>query len=291
MDQNADGRPRQTPNDYVAAPSPVNPAQSWTGTFFTPSYTAATLPIIIPGPHLVGVAFGTQAPTNDPLVLNSTTASVDVLFDRNMDPATFTAAQVLRLVGPAGAIGPNGAILASFSITPNPNGTDPDPAHPRRFRINFLNPAGTKPLALTVSGTYSLVLGASIKDQNGNGLDTNLNAGVDTLRDTPIAGTTPITYTSPDVPKSIGSTTAAGIITDSKILVPDNFLFQHVTVEVNINYPRDPDLTIALIAPNGVRVNLVSGAGTIGNTANFTNTVFDDLASTPINSGSPPRVA
>jgi subtilisin-like proprotein convertase family protein len=288
MDQNADGTNGQTPFDYFAAPSPVNAAQSWTGAFFAPSYTPSTLPIIIEGPHLVGVSVAGQPATLDNLVLNSTTTSLDVLFDRNMDPSSFTGAQIVRLVGPAGAIGPNQAVPGSFSVTPNPNGTDPDAAHPRSFRINFLNVAGTKPQPLSINGTYSLVLAATIKDQSGDGLDSNLNAGVDTLRDTPIAGTTPITYNSTDVPKSVGSLSAANVVTDSVINVSDNYLFQHVTVEINVSYPRDPDLTITLIAPNGTRVTLVSGAGTTGNTANFISTVFDDLASTPINSGGPP---
>ena len=222
------------------------------------------------------------------LLLNQTTSILDVTFDRNMDPASFTAAQVLRLVGPAGAIGPNAAIPATFSITPNPLGTDPDPAHPRTFRINILNAAGTAPQPLSVNGTYSLILGSGIDDQHGNGLDTNQNAGVYTLRETPVAGTTPITYNSTDVPKPVGSLSSSGIVTDSKIVITDAFLVQHVTVSVNITYPRDPDLTISLIAPNGLRVTLVSGSGTTGNTANFINTVFDDLASTPINSGGPP---
>jgi subtilisin-like proprotein convertase family protein len=289
MDQNTDGTVGTTPDDYFAAPSPVNPAQSWTGTFFTPSYTGNTLPIIITGPQFIKLSIPGQDPTSsEVLLLNATTSILDITFDRNMDPASFTPNQIIRLVGPAGAIGPNAAIPASFSITPNPLGTDPDPAHPRTFRITILNAAGTKPQPLNVNGTYSLVLGGGITDQKGNGLDTNQNAGVYTLRDTPVAGTTPITYGSPDVPKPIGSLSSAGIVTDSKIVVADAFLFQHVTVSVNITYPRDPDLTLTLIAPNGERITLVSGAGTTGNTANFINTVFDDLASTPINSGGPP---
>ncbi len=286
MDQNADGTTGQTPDDFFAAPSPVNPEQSWTGTFFTPSYTADTLPIIIAGPHLVGLSVPGQTDPN--LVLNTTTAILDVVFDRNMDPTSFTAAQIIRLVGPAGAIGPNAAVPASFVITPNPLNTDPDPAHPRTFRITIMNAAGTKPQPLTINGNYSLVLGAGISDEHGNGLDTNQNAGVFALRDTPVAGTTPITYNSTDVPKPVGSLSSAGIVTDSSIVISDAFLVQHVTVTVNITYPRDPDLTITLIAPNGMRITLVQGAGTTGNTASFINTVFDDLASTPINSGGPP---
>ena len=300
MDQNADGvggenpttfTGQETPNDTFAAPSPTDSSQSTFANlgFFTPSYTADTLPIQIPGPHVLSsTSQGGTTTSSGTLVLNATTTFIDVTFDRDMDPTSFTPAQILSFIGPVGAIGPNGAVPASFTITPNPNHNDPDAAHPRTYRISFFNPAGTKPLPMTISGTYSLTLGSGIRDEEGNALDTNQNAGVDALRDTPVSGTTLVTYNSTNVPQPVGSTTSSGIVTDSTIVVPDSYLVQHVTVTLNITYPRDPDLTITLIAPNGIRVTLVSGAGTIGNTANFISTVFDDAASTPITSGGPP---
>lgn len=294
MDQNANGvagegsvlGPGVVPFDYFAAPSPTS-AATWNGSYFSPSYTSNTLPIIIPGPHVVKTAIAGQPATVDNLILNGTTSSVDVIFDRDMDPTTFTPSSVLRVLGPAGAIGPNGVIPASFSITPNPNGTDPDPAHPRTFRINFLNAAGTAPLTLKLSGTYVVSLASSIKDENGNALDTNLNAGVDMLRDTPSAGVTNVTYSSTNVPLPVGNLATTGKTT-STLKVTDTFLAQGVTVSMNITYPRDPDLTVTLISPNGTRITLVSGSGNGGNQSNFINTVFDDNASTPIGNGGPP---
>ena len=289
MDENSDGTTGATPDDFFAIPKPVDPAASWNGAFFQPNYTSDTLPIIISGPHVVSsTPQGGQTTSSGTIVLNATASFIDVVFDRNMNPATFTPAQILSFIGPVGSIGPNGALPASFTITPDPDGTDPDPAHPRTFRINFLNPAGTAALPLTISGTYSLILSPTITDEEGNALDTNQNAGVSTLRETPVSGTAPLTYGTADVPKPIGSLTSSGVVTDSKIVVPDDFLVQATTVTINITYPRDPDLTVTLIAPNGTRITLVSGAGTGGTQANFVNTVFDDLASTPIDSGGPP---
>ena len=58
------------------------------------------------------------------------------------------------------------------------------------------------------------------------------------------------------------------------------------TVKLNIAHTYDADLTVALFAPDGTRVELFSGVG--GGGDNFTNTVLDDAAATPIASGSAP---
>ena len=52
-------------------------------------------------------------------------------FDRDMNPATFTSAQILSVVGP------NGTIPGPYTVTANPLGTDPDPLHPRTYQIGF----------------------------------------------------------------------------------------------------------------------------------------------------------
>ena len=89
----------------------------------------------------------------------------------------------------------------------------------------------------------------------------------------------------------------------STILVPNNFLVQGDTtssgisglrVTVNLTYPNDPDLTLTLehYDLNGDLVGsipLATSVGAGGNKkANFTNTTFDDNATTPIqNAGAP----
>ena len=68
---------------------------------------------------------------------------------------------------------------------------------------------------------------------------------------------------------------------------------QRMQVQLNLTYPTDPDLTATLTHydPSGNllgSVTLFSGVGSGSTTANFTNTVFDDNAATPIQNGSAP---
>ena len=42
------------------------------------------------------------------------------------------------------------------------------------------------------------------------------------------------------------------------------------------------------MAPDGTSVVLFSNVGNVGNGENFTNTIFDDAATTPIANGGPP---
>lgn len=59
-----------------------------------------------------------------------------------------------------------------------------------------------------------------------------------------------------------------------------------ITVSLNLDHTQDQDLTITLIAPDGSRAILVSGRG--GTSDNFTDTTFDDTASTSIADGVAP---
>ncbi len=112
--------------------------------------------------------------------------------------------------------------------------------------------------------------------------------------------TTTVLYNAADLPKAIPapSGTTAGQVT-STIVVPDNFIVQGDTttsgvsglrVQINLTYPTDPDLSATLHYDYGTSqpgsVPLFSGVGSGTNTANFTNTVFDDNAGTPIQNGS-----
>jgi subtilisin-like proprotein convertase family protein len=289
MDQDANGTPGEPNTDAYAAPRPLN------GIPFQAPYDSDTQPLIVPGPFVASSQVVGNAATPDNLVLNGTVSSIDVTFDRNIDPTTFTPSQVIRVVGPVGTIGPNGMIPASFTITPNPNNTDPDPNNPRTYRINFMSPDGTQPLVLDLNGTYTVVLGSNIKAASGSlmnapaFLDTNQNAGLDKLRQA-AAQTTGVVYSSTDTPQTVGDPAKANFITDSTINVADDFLIQNTTVQVNITYPHDPDLEATLIAPDGTRIELFANVGANGTQANFTNTVFDDNAFpvTPITSGGPP---
>ena len=68
-------------------------------------------------------------------------------------------------------------------------------------------------------------------------------------------------------------------------------------VQLNLTFANDPDLTATLYHydATGTLIGqvdpLFSSVGSGTNTANFTNTVFDDNAATPIQDGSAPFFA
>ncbi|HLN29945.1 MAG TPA: proprotein convertase P-domain-containing protein [Gemmataceae bacterium] len=287
MDQNANGVAGQTNVDAYAAPQPLN------GIPFQGPYNQQTLPLIVPGPHIVSTSVAKSTGTAENLVLNNSVSGITVVFDRDMNPASFTPSDVLRVMGPTGLIGPGGTIPASFQIVPNPNGNDPNPSDPRTYLIKFQTL-----LPLTLSGTYTVTLASSITSAAGDMLDTNENAGVSVLFDTPTAGTTPVTY-STNTPVTIGSLTTANSVVDSPITVADNYVEtgSGIAVQLNIAYRNDPDLTATLIAPDGTTMILLfANVGNTGSKANFTNTVLQDsttsggitVANSSITTGAPP---
>lgn len=275
-----DTNPGQTPFDAYAAPAPAktsrfagsqvapfNPAG-----YFTPPFTQDSLPLILPGPHVVRTFVPGQPATSDNLVLNAAVSFLDVTFDRGMNPATFRSngSDILRIMGPTGQIsGP-------FSVAPDPQAGE-DPAHPRTFRISFPTQA--------LSGTYTITIGPNVQSATGDLMDANLNAGVDKLRGVPPPGQgTPLVIGNA-TPQVIGPQRTI----TSTINVADDFIIQQLTVQLRITFPYDPDLEITLIAPDGTRVRLVANAppfspplGLPLANENFTDTQFDDFAPSSI---------
>jgi len=78
----------------------------------------------------------------------------------------------------------------------------------------------------------------------------------------------------------------AGTITQSVISFANDFQINDVNVIVNLVHTWDGDLEIKVRAPNNSEVVLSNQHGGSGD--NYTNTVFDDEATTPIASGAPP---
>ena len=72
----------------------------------------------------------------------------------------------------------------------------------------------------------------------------------------------------------------------STINVPDSLTIGDVNVSLNVDHTRDQDLDVFLISPGGTRIELMTDVGGGGN--NFTGTILDDEAATPITSGSAP---
>jgi subtilisin-like proprotein convertase family protein len=227
----------------------------------------------------------------DNLVLNGTKNSVDVVFDRDINPATFTAADVLRIVGPAGVI--SGTANNPITVTANPPGT-PAGFAARTFRISFPTQS--------LSGTYQVTLGSNISAASNLNvkIDNNLNAGLDALNGgtkatgvlqtktytpsspspTPNTNTMPVVIPSNSAPGG-NSVTVALEITDGFRIVQD----PNSRIQVTVNITRasaDPDLSAVLIAPDGTEIRLFTLLG--GFTTGGVKT-FDDFASTPVQAG------
>jgi subtilisin-like proprotein convertase family protein len=112
--------------DEFVVPTPL----AGSGPFQLP-YNQNTLPLIIPGPHLAtgsavnpftgntdtvtGTFVNGQPVTPDNLVLNGTNNSIDIVFDRNMDPTTISTADILRMIGPTGQVLPATVAVTSLS--------------------------------------------------------------------------------------------------------------------------------------------------------------------------------
>jgi subtilisin-like proprotein convertase family protein len=94
---------------------------------------------------------------------------------------------------------------------------------------------------------------------------------------TPNAALTKTNSTSQSI--TSGSTASSTLnVTDAKTILDLN-------VQLNISYPVDSDLSVALVAPDGTKVTLFAN---VGSGMNFTNTVLDSEASTSIASGASP---
>ena len=141
-----------------------------------------------------------------------------------------------------------------------------------------------------LNGTYSVQLGSDIQSKAGDRIDSNQNAGLDLLRGTPTPGgaTKDIVYPSAAVPLDITPATT----TSSSLNISDSFPIQNAVLTLNILQQNVPDLTAVLSTPYG-DVTLFTNVGNVGATSsrnNFTNTVFDDAARTPIQNGAAPFV-
>ena len=194
----------------------------------------------MPGPYVVSTSVigGTvDSPSGfNTLKLNGTVSSIDVTFDRDMNAASFTAASVLRIQGPAGLISGPFTVTQLSSLWV--------------FRVSF-------PMQ-QLSGTYTVTLASSIKSASGYALDTNHNAGIDVrLRGTSSTAPVPVNFTSSDGPVTL----TPGRTSTSEITLTDDFLIQGLTLQLDITYPHDPDLSAVLVAPDGTVIPLFSGVG------------------------------
>ncbi len=92
--------------------------------------------------------------------------------------------------------------------------------------------------------------------------------------------------TSGDTPITIAGDAAATESYTASVEIMENVIISDINVTVNISHVWDSDLNISLRSPGGATIDLSSGNGGSGD--NYTNTVFDQEASTFITSGSAP---
>jgi len=78
----------------------------------------------------------------------------------------------------------------------------------------------------------------------------------------------------------------ANTTTNSIINIPDDQTITKVTATVNLTHTYDSDLDIYLKAPNNTQIELSTDNGSSGD--NYTNTVFDDSATTLVTAGTAP---
>jgi subtilisin-like proprotein convertase family protein len=125
--------------------------------------------------------------------------------------------------------------------------------------------------------TYSVVFGAaSSTDNNYSGRDP-ADVSVTNIDDDIVVAT----FTKTENKKIPDR----GTYTSSLTVSPTGNILD-LNVRVNINHEWDEDLDVFLIAPDGTRTELFTDVGGMG--VNFTNTVLDDAATTPITSGTAP---
>ncbi|CAN5639999.1 hypothetical protein BH11PLA2_BH11PLA2_15580 [soil metagenome] len=153
-------------------------------------------------------------------------------------------------------------------------------------------------LNFTGTGRAPNIGGVVFEDWNGNGVRDTNDPGLAGQKvfldndDNGVISFTPVVFGFTSTPNLIipdpDATTGNTIpVFDTIPLVGDpTILVNTVTVEINITHTWDSDLDVYLISPAGTLVNLLSAVG--GSSDNFTNTVFDDLATTSINAGAAP---
>jgi subtilisin family serine protease/subtilisin-like proprotein convertase family protein len=179
-----------------------------------------------------------------------TITGLEVVFDRAVDPATFTTSAV-QVVGPGGR---NFTVIGVRSVSSD--GRTFDVALP----------------VLTTAGGYVVTIGSSVKDRAGVALRPY---------QTSFTLTDPIRVTSSAVASLLPSGRAVLLLNVGQAIA-----LASVRVQLNIAFPNMGDLYIHLQGPDGIDVVLMNRDG--GSTANFSNGTFDDLSRTPISQARPP---
>jgi len=151
-------------------------------------------------------------------------------------------------------------------------------------------PAVAGSLASVGSSVNGTITGTVFNDANMDGVQDNGETGLsgwtvyDDLNNNGVLETpTQSTISSPNVPLTIFDRTT---ITSTLAISGITGTIGDLNVNLSLDHTRDSDLVITLIAPNNTQITLASHNG--GSSDNFTNTTFDDQATSSISSGIAP---
>lgn len=106
-----------TPGDFFTTPELARVFKTWSNIAGGPGIPASlvsqilgsqtvktSLPLILPGAHAIGSAAQNDTGSLDNLVKDASTSYLSVTFDRPVRTSTFTAADVLQIMGPTGSL-------------------------------------------------------------------------------------------------------------------------------------------------------------------------------------------
>jgi len=152
--------------------------------------------------------------------------------------------------------------------TPGPL-TASDPALVTSHRVNLANLAPCTSYAYNVQSSDAATNTAS---SPGGGGSYAFGSGQQQV------------YAATDGPLEIPNNSQTGVT--STVFVAQNKVLEDVDAEINVTETYDANLLITLTAPDGTTADLTGYHGGIGH--DFTHTVFDDEAPTPISAGTAP---
>jgi subtilisin-like proprotein convertase family protein len=199
--------------------------------------------------------------------------------DGNVEPGeAFTFSETLRNAGTAAATSINGTLSESM---PDLSITQPSSAFPN--------------ISAAATGTASSAFGASLGSGATCGADLQMSLALTSDQG---SHTVPVTLPTGSAGSPTTRTSSPGVA------IPDNDsggvsttlsvgtagILKDVDVRLNsLSHTWVGDLVIDIASPDGTRVVLAAHPGGPDNSGNnFTNTVFDDEASTNISAGTPP---
>lgn len=152
------------------------------------------------------------------------------------------------------------------------------------------NNLSVRDVSVTNNDNDSLAIsGRVFNDANGNSILDGGEVGLpgwrvyqDVNGDSTFGGS-PVSVSSADVPKAIPDVSTA---TSTLAVSGTTGTVADINVTLNITHTYDSDLVVTLISPTGTQVVLMNQEGGSGD--NFTGTILDDQAATPISTGSAP---